>query len=216
MKPNPLLTVAALGLLSACRLTVTNDSNQTEAANQAEAASAPQQPASAGQSGEVEELRDLRFIVDKSDRKLQVLAGNRLIQTADVAIGTSKYPTKTGAWSIHRVDINPDWVPPKNEEWAKDETAKPPGDPENPMGRARLVYDEPRTIHGTDDTDSLGKRESHGSIRVANAVVLQLSEMVLKAGGAWQGPEWFARMTSERSKQFHIDLQHDVPVEVRD
>lgn len=55
------------------------------------------------------------------------------------------------------------------------------------MGRARLLYNPPYTIHGTDELDSLGKAESHGSIRVANDVAIELAELLLREGGAWQG-----------------------------
>lgn len=163
-----------------------------------------------------QQLADLRFEVDISDRKLRVFQGDRLTATHDVAVGTSEWPTPTGSWEFHRVDLNPEWVPPKDEEWAKDEETKAPGDPENPMGRARLVYRMPNTVHGTDDLESLGKASSHGSIRVANEVAIQLAEMLLKAGGAWEGPQWFQQMTGNRTEEYHIRLQQRIPIKVQD
>ena len=104
------------------------------------------------------------------------MRGNSEVRTHPAAVGSREWPTPTGSWEFHRVDINPEWNPPKSEDWAKDETRKAPGDPENPMGRARLVYRMPNTVHGTDDLDSLGKPVSHGSIRVANEVALELAD----------------------------------------
>jgi lipoprotein-anchoring transpeptidase ErfK/SrfK len=210
---------AVLTLASACEVTVNqNDAQEQQQGNQP--AAAPQPPPTPAQTQLREqgrqELRDLRFVVDKSERELRVFLGDRPLSTHDVTIGTTEYPTRTGSWAIHRVDLNPEWIPPKNEAWARKEERQPPGDPENPMGRARLVYDEPRTVHGTDETDTLGMRASHGSIRVANPVALQLAEMALKAGGAWQGPEWFAGMTSNRTREFQIKLEQPIPIVVQE
>ena len=161
------------------------------------------------------ELQDMRFVVDISDRKIRLYQGERLVQTHPVAVGSSEWPTPTGSWQFHRVDLNPEWIPPA-EEWASEETRKSPGDPENPMGQARLVYRMPNSVHGTNDVGSLGKAESHGSIRVANEVVLRLAEMLLKAGGAWEGPGWFQQMVQNRTTEYQIDLAERIPIEVQE
>jgi lipoprotein-anchoring transpeptidase ErfK/SrfK len=155
-------------------------------------------------------------VVDISDRQLRLLDGDRVLETHPVAVGSEEWPTPTGSWEFHRVDINPEWNPPKSEKWAKDESRKAPGDPENPMGRARLVYRMSNTVHGTDDLNSLGKAVSHGSIRVANEVVLDLAEKLLKAGNAWEGPNWFKRMTENRTTEYQVDLADGVPIEVQE
>lgn len=214
-----LAAAAAAGLVCACEVTVKEgdaEANTALAANQT-APAPPLPPAVIAERDRArQEFRDLRFLVDKSDRKLSLFAGERLLETHDVTVGTSEWPTKSGEWAIHRVDINPEWIPPKEESWTKDETRKAPGDPENPMGRARLQYDEQRSIHGTDETDKLGKRASHGSIRVANEAVLTLAEKLLKAGNAWQGSAWFADMTANRTHEYRISLEAPVPIVVQD
>ena len=163
-----------------------------------------------------QQLANLRFEVDISDRKIRVFQGDRLTATHDVAVGTKEWPTPTGSWEFHRVDLNPEWVPPKDEEWAKDEERQPPGSADNPMGHARLVYRMPNTVHGTDDLNSLGKASSHGSIRVANEVVLQLAEILLKAGGSWEGQQWFQQMTGNRTEEYQIPLEQRIPIKVQD
>jgi lipoprotein-anchoring transpeptidase ErfK/SrfK len=162
------------------------------------------------------EFENLRFEVDISDRRIRAFNGDKLIGTQPVAVGTKEWPTPTGSWEFHRVDLNPEWVPPKDEKWAEKETTQAPGSPDNPMGRARLVYRMPNTVHGTNDVASLGKASSHGSIRVANDVVLRLAQTLLKAGGAWEGQQWFDRMAQNRTEEYQIDLKKRIPIKVQE
>ena len=174
-----------------------------------------QQLAQMRQQGRTE-VGDLRIVVDQSDRKVYLYKGDQQVRSHDVAVGTEKNPTPIGEFSFHRVDLNPRWVPP-NSDWAEGRETKAPGDPENPMGRARLVYKMPYTIHGTDDLNSLGKAVSHGSIRLANEHVVSLAEMMLKAGGSWQGQDWFREMTQKkRTEEFQIPLDQNVPLTIRE
>ena len=115
-----------------------------------------------------------------------------------------------------QVDINPEWIPPKDEEWAEDRDPKKPGAADNPLGRVRLVYRMPNTIHGTYDKESLGTATSHGSIRIDNEVGLQLAQMLLKAGGSWQGDPWFQQMLANKTKEFEIKLRKPIPIAVQD
>ena len=154
-------------------------------------------------------------IVDKSDRKVRVYRNGQLLREHDVAVGAPQWETPTGTWAFERVDINPEWIPPDSP-WAAGEPRRPAGHPENPMGQARLVFNLPYTIHGTDDLDSLGTAASHGSIRVANQHVIPLAELLLKAGGAWQGRQWFESMVLNRNTEFEIRLPQPIPIEVRE
>ena len=162
------------------------------------------------------ELEDLRFEVDISDRKVRIFNGDKLMAEHDAAVGTSEWPTPTGSWQFHRVDLNPEWNPPKDEKWAEKEEKKAPGAADNPLGRVRLVYRMPNTIHGTEDLASLGKASSHGSVRVANDVAVRLAELLLKAGDAWVAPEWFQRMTQNRTEEYQIDLNRKIPIKVQE
>lgn len=218
--------IAAVLIAGGCEVNVEDGTDTSGSANQASAAPAPppMTPAQRAEAGRIaqaksagrQELQDLRLVVDISERNVQVMNGDGVLATHDVAVGTEEWPTPTGDYAFHRVDLNPEWVPPKEEKWAEDETTKAPGDPENPMGRARLVYRMPNTIHGTDDLASLGKASSHGSIRVANEVVLQLAQMLLKAGGAWEGDQWFQQMAQNRTEEFQIPLEQNIPIKVQE
>lgn len=210
--------VAASLIVSACQVSSSDGDNQTSGSEDANrAAEANPQVAERNRIREEARrpLQNVRFVVDKSDRRVEILQGDNVVRSHDVAIGTEDNPTPSGKWEFHRVDINPEWVPPDSE-WAEDRERKAPGDPENPMGRARLVFKMPYTIHGTDATGSLGKAVSHGSIRVSNDVVLELAELLLRAGGSWEGDQWFRRMTENRDKEFQVKLEDPVPIEVKD
>ncbi|HVL79216.1 MAG TPA: L,D-transpeptidase [Sphingomicrobium sp.] len=204
---------ATVALVSACEVNVRNDTaaetNQPTAQQQRDAQLAQMRDQAR------QELNQLRIVVDKSDRQVQLFNGDQLLRTEQVAIGQEEHATPTGSWRIEQVDLNPEWIPPDSD-WARNETRKAPGDPENPMGRARLIYNPPYSIHGTDEQDSLGRKASHGSIRVANSVVLELAQMVIKAGGAWEGDQWFQERINNRSREFQIRLDNPIPIEVRD
>ncbi len=232
--------VAAAALISACEINVRDDNAANQAAQHQEqlgqagdAGQDESNPQSIARAQELarragneqqraqmrrqalQEMQGLRVVVDISDRKLRVFAGDRQLREHDVAVGSEEWPTPTGNWQFHRVDLNPEWNPPKDEEWAEDRERKAPGDPDNPMGQARLVYRMPNTVHGTDDLNSLGKAVSHGSIRVANEVAIELAEILLKAGDAWEGEQWFRQMVQNRTEEYHINLQTKVPIEVQ-
>ncbi len=130
---------------------------------------------------------DLRVEVDIQARKVRVLGAHSdtLAQHA-IAVGSKEWPTRTGDWRISQVVLNPEWIPPTDESWAKDEKNSLPGDPDNPLGRAQLVYDLPRSIHGTNAPATIGKAVSHGSIRATNATVLALAELLLTRTGVEQ------------------------------
>jgi lipoprotein-anchoring transpeptidase ErfK/SrfK len=157
---------------------------------------------------------DLRLEVNVAERELYVYRNDQRIATHPVAVGTSEWPTQTGEWTIGQVVWNPRWTPPKEEEWAKDEEVKEPGAPDNPLGHAQLVYDAPRSIHGTNEPESLGKAESHGSIRIANSVAVQLARMVMESGGAGKDEAWYQNVRQNRKERVEVPIPNPIPIRV--
>lgn len=157
---------------------------------------------------------DLRLEVNVAERELYVYRNDQRIATHPVAVGTSEWPTQTGEWTIGQVVWNPRWTPPQDEEWAKDEEVKEPGEPDNPLGRAQLVYDAPRSIHGTNEPESLGKAESHGSIRIANEVAVELARMVMESGGAGKDEAWYQRVQQNRRERVEVPIPNPIPIRV--
>jgi lipoprotein-anchoring transpeptidase ErfK/SrfK len=157
---------------------------------------------------------DLRLEVNVAERELYVYRNDQRIATHPVAVGTSEWPTQTGEWTIGQVVFNPRWTPPTDEEWAKDEEVKEPGAPDNPLGHAQLVYDAPRSIHGTNEPESLGKAESHGSIRIANDVAVRLARMVMESGGASRDEAFFEGVRSNRKERVEVAIPNPIPIRV--
>ncbi len=157
---------------------------------------------------------DIRFEVDLASRVVRVLgAGSDTLAVHPVAIGSTEWPTQSGSWSINPVVLNPEWIPP-DESWAEEREPRKPGDPKNPLGRAQLVYDMPRTIHGTNDSSSVGKAVSHGSLRVTNAVALWLATLVLERTGTTNASALIQRAAADRSEKQIINLSRVVPIRV--
>lgn len=157
----------------------------------------------------------MRIEVDIAARQLHVYRDGQRTETHPVAVGSSEWPTRTGEWTIGQVVWNPRWVPPE-EAWAEDEEPTEPGDPDNPLGVAQLIYDAPRTIHGTNEPSSVGQAVSHGSIRVTNEVAAQLARQAMEAGGAPRDEAWFRRVQDNRTRSEEVTLSRPIPIRVHD
>jgi lipoprotein-anchoring transpeptidase ErfK/SrfK len=156
---------------------------------------------------------DMRIEVDVNARQLHVIKGGQRVATHSVAVGSERWPTQKGEWTISQVVWNPDWNPP-DESWAEEREPRESGDPKNPMGRAQLVYDPPRSIHGTNQPSSIGKPVSHGSIRLPNEVIVQLAQEVMEAAGAGKDEAWYRRTQQNRRQKQVVDLPRPVPIRV--
>jgi lipoprotein-anchoring transpeptidase ErfK/SrfK len=219
-RPMMMLCGAALLGLGGC---VVKDGDDDQAQGGAQGTTAQTQPAATGQQPAQPAPQpaptppppppDLRLEVNVAERELYVYRNDERIATHPVAVGTREWPTQTGEWTIGQVVFNPRWTPPE-EEWAKDEEVKEPGDPENPLGHAQLVYDAPRSIHGTNEPESLGKAESHGSIRIANDVAVRLARMVMESGGARRDESFFQQVRQNRRERVEVAIPNPIPIRV--
>ena len=156
----------------------------------------------------------MRLDVDLTKRELSVIEDGNVTHTYSVAIGRPSYPTPKGTFTIHRIVWNPSWVPPDSP-WAKKRKPTPPGDPRNPMGQVKIFFSEPDYyIHGTHETDSLGEAESHGCLRMRNAEVIELAQMVMAAGGKPVSPSWVHRLLHVFGSTKEVRLTDGVPVSI--
>ena len=156
----------------------------------------------------------LMLEVDIASRQLNVYRDNRVIASHPVAVGSAEWPTPTGQWDIGQVIFNPRWHPPVEESWAADEEVKEPGAPDNPLGKVQLVYAAPNSIHGTNEPESLGQAVSHGSIRIANEVGVQLALMVMEAGGATGGEQAAQRGAANPTERIEVAIPNPIPIRV--
>lgn len=200
-----------LGLVAAC--STASDKPVDTLAATAAATAVPATPAAADTTAKPAPADAMRIEVDLGARQLAVYKGSERVATHPVAVGSSEWPTKTGEWTIKQVVFNPEWIPP-DESWAEEREPRKPGDPKNPLGRAQLVYDAPRSIHGTNVPSSIGKPVSHGSIRLANDVIVALARDVLAAGGAPKDDAWLRAAQSNRTEKQIVDLPRPVPIRV--
>lgn len=157
--------------------------------------------------------QDLSLRVDLSDRELVAEVEGEPVQRFPVAVGTEENPTPTGEFSIRKVILNPSWHPP-DEKWARGKSAKDPWDPDNPMKRVKMFFQEPDYyIHGTGDKDSLGKAESHGCVRMHPEDVTDLAKIVMEHGGKPMPEPWWRRIFRSRATKVMM-LSEPVPLEI--
>jgi lipoprotein-anchoring transpeptidase ErfK/SrfK len=153
--------------------------------------------------------------VDLSERQLYVEQNGEVIKSYTVTVGTSAHPTPRGNFGIKHIVWNPRWVPP-DEPWARNKTAKGPGEKGNPMGKVKLFFNEPDYyIHGTLTTSELGTAASHGCVRMRNSDVISLAGLVMEYGGAPVEEGFIRRMINNVRTTKQVRLQRAVPVTIQ-
>ena len=97
-----------------------------------------------------------------------------------IGIGRAHYETPTGRTVITKKRMNPSWIPPKSVRNENPELPEivPPG-PENPLGDHALNLGwRQYAIHGTNRIYGVGRRVSHGCIRLYPKDIADLFERV--------------------------------------
>lgn len=151
----------------------------------------------------------MRLEISISERQLYEFIDGELENTFDVSVGRAGFETPTGDFRIHRIDWNPDWVPPDSD-WAEGYDPKPPGHPDNPMGRVRMVYRAPYSIHGTEVLESLGHARSHGSVRMANDDIISLARRVMEHGGVERSDGWYDEVLANPDRMYEVEIENPV------
>jgi len=108
------------------------------------------------------------IVIDLSVMRLFYFSGTQAPLTFPVAVGRKGWETRTGITTVVMKRRHPAWVPPDSIR-AEDPALPaivPPG-PNNPLGDHALSLGwEGYLIHGTNSPSSIGKRVSHGCIRL--------------------------------------------------
>ena len=118
---------------------------------------------------------DVEVVVNIPSGRLELMAGDSVVKSYPVSVGSARYATPVGGYLLATVIWNPWWNPPPGSGWARNRKPEPPG-PRNPMGRVKLHMDELIYIHGTTSEGRLGAPASHGCIRMSNADVVDLAK----------------------------------------
>ena len=114
---------------------------------------------------------DRRIVVSIPDRMLALVVDGEVAKIYPVAVGAPASPTPSGEFEIiHRI-VKPTW-------YKRGGPAVPPGKA-NPLGTRWLGVSKPHYgIHGTNVPASIGRGASGGCIRMHNAHVEELFELV--------------------------------------
>lgn len=123
---------------------------------------------------------DQVLLLDQSEHKLTLYLNGRKHKSWIVATGTAGYPTPLGRYTINLKRYMPTWVNPAPDGWGADMPASIGPGPHNPLGVRALNWDAPGAIrfHGTQAINSLGTSASHGCVRMSNADVTELYDLV--------------------------------------
>ena len=107
-----------------------------------------------------------RVVVSIPDRKLALIENGRVVKIYATAVGAPASPTPSGTYKIAQRVANPTWYGP-------DKVVGPGKD--NPVGTRWLgLSRKGYGIHGTNNPRSIGKRASHGCVRMRNTDVEDL------------------------------------------
>ncbi len=128
----------------------------------------------------VPKARRRGIVINLSEMRLYYFPRSGAAETYPLGIGREGWETPAGRTSILRKAANPTWYPPASIR-AEDPTLPkvvPPG-PDNPLGRHALYLGLPGIrIHGTNKPDGVGRRVSHGCIRMYPEDVERLFQIV--------------------------------------
>jgi lipoprotein-anchoring transpeptidase ErfK/SrfK len=121
-------------------------------------------------SAEERKQAQSRIVVSIADHRLVLFNGDRMVKVYDVAVGKPSTPTPEGEFRIVNRVPNPTYY--------HSGVVIAPG-PNNPLGTRWMGLSAAGYgIHGTNVPSSIGKSASHGCIRMRQADLEELFELV--------------------------------------
>jgi L,D-transpeptidase ErfK/SrfK len=119
---------------------------------------------------------ETKLVVDLSDRKVRIYERQKLKATYPIAIGQDGWETPIGSFKVSQMYENPAWQHPITGEKIA------AGDRDNPLGKRWIGFTSQGRLligfHGTRDYSLLGQAVSHGCLRMKNADVMALYQVV--------------------------------------
>ena len=124
-----------------------------------------------------------KVVVSTSDHSVMAMdAEDKILARYPATLGSSRDPLPTGDWKINGVKRDPTYAYNPELFWdAKADQAKAtlPAGPNSPVGVVWIdLSKENMGIHGTPSPSLVGKRQSHGCIRLTNWDASELAAMV--------------------------------------
>lgn len=112
-----------------------------------------------------------RIEVDKEDHSVRAYDGDgNLLARYPATVGSRVFPSPSGTMEVLAVAPEPKYYfEPEGREWGPDEQLTIPAGPNNPIGGTWIdLSKEGYGIHGSPDPQMVGKRTSHGCVRLTN------------------------------------------------
>jgi L,D-transpeptidase ErfK/SrfK len=111
------------------------------------------------------------LVLNLPSRTLEFFANGTLVKTYPIAIGKPSTPSPLGEFYIFEKEVDPWWFPPRTGEVV-------PSGPHNPLGYRWMGFAPQYGIHGTNAPWAIGLAVSNGCIRMHEADVEELYEVV--------------------------------------
>ena len=124
-----------------------------------------------------------RIEVDKTHQQLRAYAADKhLLAVYPATVGSTERPAPRGTWAVRTVAPKPTYTyDPSRLTFGKKAQGKLviPAGPNNPVGATWIdLTKDTYGIHGTPDPELVGKRASHGCVRLTNWDALELGKAV--------------------------------------
>lgn len=113
-----------------------------------------------------------KILINAASRILCLYDGNVRLRLYPVGLGKVSTPTPFGYYKILTKEIDPPWIDPSNPEY------EIPSGSNNPLGYRWMQIQGNYGIHGTNRPDSIGFYVSNGCIRMREADVEDLFDLV--------------------------------------
>jgi lipoprotein-anchoring transpeptidase ErfK/SrfK len=126
---------------------------------------------------------DRLLYLDQSARRVALVDGGEVVRSWPVAVGMGGSPTPTGTFTVGAKRYEPTWYNPAQDRWGSDMPAQMGPGPDNPLGARAINWnrngrDTLIRFHGTPNEDSIGEAASRGCVRMYNADVIELYDLV--------------------------------------
>lgn len=118
------------------------------------------------------------IVVNLGEFGLDLYRGPKLERHFVVGVGALSFPTPPGAYYVRSKAMNPTWRNPGSR-WSRGMPSYIPPGPRNPLGTRALRLDRGAlVIHGTPQPWTIGRRSSHGCIRMKRDDIERLFDLV--------------------------------------
>lgn len=123
------------------------------------------------------------LLVRQNERRLYLYEGGEIVREWPVAVGQAGAATPTGVFTVGALRTNPVWYNPAPNGWGAGMPRVVGPGPGNPLGLRAINWNDGEhdtliRFHGTANAGSIGRAASRGCVRLTNAHVVELFEMV--------------------------------------